>query len=132
MNKNKENFDVVKNPAHYCEGRTYEPRKVIHDWDLNFNLGSAVKYIARAGRKQNAIEDLKKAIQYIEFELEEMEGKDEKLSKLEKENEDLPHKPSMANAGTKLIESGIGADPMPKLSTNPWYAPCCCGQYDSK
>lgn len=132
MNENKENFDVVKNPAHYCKGRIYEPRKVIHDWDLNFNLGSAVKYIARAGRKKDAIEDLKKAIQYIEFELEEMESKNEELSKLKKENEDLLHKRAVANAGTKLIESGIAVDPTPILSPNPWYAPCCCYPNESK
>ena len=44
--------------------------KVIGDWDLNFNLGSAVKYIARAGRKDDKIEDLAKAIQYLHFEIE--------------------------------------------------------------
>lgn len=64
-------FDVVSNPAHYTEGRKYKPRKVIADWDLNFNLGNAVKYLARAGRKGDKIEDLRKAIQYIEFEIDE-------------------------------------------------------------
>lgn len=128
----KENFNDISNPQHYHEGRKYHPYKVIHDWGLNFNLGSAVKYIARAGRKKDAIEDLKKAIQYIEFELEEMESKDEELSKLKKENEDLLHKRAVANAGTKLIESGIAADPTPTLSPNPWYAPCCCYPNESK
>lgn len=64
-------YDPVTNPSHYCEGRTYEPRKVIQDWGLNFCLGNAIKYIARSGRKNDTIEDLKKAIQYIEFEIEE-------------------------------------------------------------
>ena len=36
---------------------------------LNFNLGNAVKYVSRAGRKGDKIEDLRKAIQYIEFEI---------------------------------------------------------------
>ena len=31
------------------------------DWKLNFNLGSALKYIARAGRKGRSSEDLEKA-----------------------------------------------------------------------
>lgn len=65
--------DIISHPSHYTEGRKYEPRKVIHDWDLNFNLGNAVKYIARAGRKGDKVEDLKKAIQYIKFEIEELE-----------------------------------------------------------
>ena len=71
--KNSESFDTVSHPSHYTEGRKYEPRKVIADWGLNFNLGNAVKYISRAGRKGNKIEDLRKAIQYIEFEIEELD-----------------------------------------------------------
>ena len=69
-----DSFDSVQRPAHYAEGRKYEPRKVIHDWQLNFNLGNAVKYISRAGRKGDMVEDLRKAIQYIEFEIEEIEN----------------------------------------------------------
>ena len=72
--KNSESFNTVSHPAHYTEGRKYEPRKVIADWGLNFNLGNAVKYVSRAGRKGDKIEDLRKAIQYIEFEIEELEG----------------------------------------------------------
>ena len=72
--KKSESFNTVSRPAHYMAGRKYEPRKVIADWGLNFNLGNAVKYISRAGRKGNKIEDLQKAIQYIEFEIEELEG----------------------------------------------------------
>lgn len=71
--KKSEDFDTVSHPSHYTEGRKYEPRKVIADWGLNFNLGNAVKYISRAGRKGDKIEDLRKAIQYIEFEIEELD-----------------------------------------------------------
>lgn len=71
--KEETSFDAVSHPSHYAEGRKYEPRKVIADWGLNFNLGNAVKYISRAGRKGDKIEDLQKAIQYIEFELEELD-----------------------------------------------------------
>lgn len=65
--------EVITRPSHYVEGRRYEPRKVIQDWDLNFYLGNAVKYISRAGRKGPAVEDLRKAIQYLEFEIERLE-----------------------------------------------------------
>ena len=61
--------DIIRNPDHYVSGRNYEPKDVIRDWGLNFNLGSAVKYIARCGRKGDAIEDLQKAKQFIEFEI---------------------------------------------------------------
>lgn len=65
--------DNIKKPDHYCEGREYEPKDVIRDWGLNFNLGSSVKYISRAGRKGDKLEDLKKAKQFLEFEIEAVE-----------------------------------------------------------
>lgn len=67
-------MDSVKHPQHYAEGRKYEPKDVIRDWGLNFNLGSAVKYISRAGRKGEAAEDLRKAIQFLIFEVEALTG----------------------------------------------------------
>lgn len=71
---------MIKSPKHYTEGRKFEPKDVIRDWGLNFNLGNAVKYLARAGRKGDAVEDLKKAQQYIQFEIDalEAEGKEQK------------------------------------------------------
>lgn len=65
--------DNVSHPSHYVAGRKYEPKDVIRDWNLNFNLGSAVKYISRAGRKDDIIQDLKKAKQFIDFEIEALE-----------------------------------------------------------
>lgn len=65
--------DAVKHPSHYVEGRKYEPKDVIRDWGLNFNLGSAVKYTARAGRKDDIIQDLKKAQEFIQFEIDAIE-----------------------------------------------------------
>ena len=62
--------DLVEHPSHYVSGRKYEPKDVIRDWGLNFNLGSAVKYISRAGRKGDPIEDLRKAQQFIQFEID--------------------------------------------------------------
>lgn len=66
-------FDSVFHPSHYCEGRQYEPRKVIEDWELGFYLGNVVKYVSRAGRKGNALNDLKKAQQYLAWEIERLE-----------------------------------------------------------
>lgn len=69
----KQYDDIVKHPNHYCYSK-YEPKDVIREWGLNFNLGSAVKYIARAGRKDDIIQDLSKAKQFIEFEIEYLEN----------------------------------------------------------
>lgn len=63
--------DDVNHPPHYAEGRRYEPIVVIEAWGLGFNLGNALKYISRAGRKDPARieEDLRKAVWYIDREL---------------------------------------------------------------
>lgn len=65
----------ISNPSHYTEGRQYEPRKVITDWGLDWNLGNTVKYISRAGRKDDPVKDLKKARQYLDWAIEDFECK---------------------------------------------------------
>jgi len=66
----------IEHPNHYNNGNI-EVIDAIQDWKLNFNLGNAIKYIARCEHKDNKIEDLKKAIYYIEYEIKQMEAKDE-------------------------------------------------------
>lgn len=66
-------YDDVKKPKHYCFSKI-EPRTAIREWGLNFNLGSVVKYVVRAGKKDNAIQDLEKAKQYIDFEIEALKN----------------------------------------------------------
>ena len=58
--------DPVNHPAHYTTGKI-EVIDFIEDKELDFPLGNAVKYIARAGKKDPSkeIEDLEKAIWYI-------------------------------------------------------------------
>jgi vacuolar-type H+-ATPase subunit I/STV1 len=69
---------MVSHPKHYDKGdSTYEPYKVIKAWNCNFNIGSAIKYLARYKDKWNAIEDLKKAKQYIDFEIESLKSEAE-------------------------------------------------------
>lgn len=72
--------DIITNHSHYCLGRKYEPKDVIRDWGLNFNLGSAVKYISRAGRKGDILQDLRKARQFIEFEISAIEAERTELA----------------------------------------------------
>lgn len=64
--------------SYYRAGRKYEPIDVINDWDLGFNLGNAVKYISRAGRKSaDPTEDLLKAIDYIRYEIKYRKEKED-------------------------------------------------------
>ena len=64
--------EMINHPSHYNQGK-YEAIDVIEDWKLNFNLGNTVKYISRAGHKDNIIQDLKKASWYLNREIERLE-----------------------------------------------------------
>ena len=64
------------NPAHYRGDRKFEPIEVIEDWDLNYRLGNALKYISRNGRKpgEDPCEGLRRAIWYLEREIQSVES----------------------------------------------------------
>jgi hypothetical protein len=65
----------VNHPSHYAEGWSNGAEVIDITENLNFNRGNAVKYIARAGRKDamRTVEDLKKARWYIDRELKRLE-----------------------------------------------------------
>jgi hypothetical protein len=71
-----ENKEQVNHPEHYGGSEnTYEAIKVIDAWDLGFSLGNTVKYISRAGkkRKDKELEDLRKALWYLQHHIETLE-----------------------------------------------------------
>ena len=63
-----------------AQGPSYYKRGSIDVWDfirqqkLNFHLGNAIKYICRAGYKNSKIDDLEKAIHYLQNELHHEEN----------------------------------------------------------
>ena len=61
--------DLVNHPSHYI-GRKFESIDIIEDFNLNFCLGNAIKYILRCQKKGNKKQDLEKAIWYIKREIE--------------------------------------------------------------
>ena len=64
--------ESIDHPDHYGgKDSPYEAIKVIEAWGLGFCLGNAVKYIARAGKKDPAkhVEDLEKARWYLDREI---------------------------------------------------------------
>ncbi len=67
--------EAVEHPAHYGGDTVYEAWKVIDAWDLNFFLGNAVKYISRAGKKGDPIEDLRKAAFCLQKEIQRRESR---------------------------------------------------------
>lgn len=68
-------FDEVNRPKHYCDGKI-EVIDFIEDKQLNFCRGNAVKYIARAGKKNKSteIQDLEKAVWYLQHEIKTLKG----------------------------------------------------------
>ena len=58
--------------ANYYCSNGIEAQDVIEAFELNFSLGSAIKYILRAGRKDNEIRDLEKARAYIDREIQRL------------------------------------------------------------
>jgi hypothetical protein len=68
--------EAVNNPEHYGGAdNPYEAIKVIDAWNLNFNLGNTVKYIARCGKKDDEIQELEKAAWYLNNEIKKRKSR---------------------------------------------------------
>jgi hypothetical protein len=65
--------DLVNHPPHYGHHPSGVECITITEW-YNFNVGNAIKYLWRAGRKEGAdpIEDLQKAAWYVNREIERL------------------------------------------------------------
>lgn len=72
-------YETIDHPPHYNSNK-YEAIDIIEDWELDFHLGNVVKYISRAGKKDEntELQDLKKALWYM----------NRKIKKLEKDNDE--------------------------------------------
>ena len=66
--------DNVNHPSHYTDGKI-EVMDFIEDKQLNFARGNVIKYVSRAGKKDpnKELEDLKKAMWYLNREIERLE-----------------------------------------------------------
>jgi len=68
-------------PLHYNNGKGYDLIDVGIDYQLNFFRFNVLKYICRAGKKQNELQDLEKALDYIQREIEHI--RKQEIEKLE-------------------------------------------------
>ena len=66
---------------HYETGKDYDIIDVCKDYALNFNRGNILKYVARAGKKDNELQDLRKALDYLEREIDYLENQQKKYIK---------------------------------------------------
>ena len=64
--------------THYDNGKDYDVIDVINDFNLNFSRGNVLKYICRAGKKKDELQDLLKAQDYLNREIELIRKKNEK------------------------------------------------------
>lgn len=68
-----ENKDWVNHPSHY-QGNKTEVIDIIEDYNLDFCLGNAIKYILRCGKKfkNKQVEDLEKSVWYINRKIQKL------------------------------------------------------------
>tara|TARA_R100000781_G_scaffold98591_1_gene62240 strand:+ start:443 stop:700 length:258 start_codon:yes stop_codon:yes gene_type:complete len=73
-------YKETKEPSYYSGNKYgYSARKVVEDFELSYNVGTAVSYLLRAGKKEGnpAEQDIQKAINHLHFELDKLYGKSE-------------------------------------------------------
>ena len=67
-------------PSYYIGRNGYEARKVVANFDLSYNIGTATTYLLRCGKKKENgmsdkdkhIEDINKAINHLKFEISKL------------------------------------------------------------
>jgi|SRR3972149_5696267 len=73
------------NPSHYKQGKI-EVIDFLDDQNLNFRLSSAIKYICRSPYKGTQVEDLRKAIWYLNREIEYLNDKNQLKYSIKKDD----------------------------------------------
>jgi hypothetical protein len=68
----EQNKDLVNQPPHY-KGHPTGIECITITEHFNFNRGNAIKYIWRAGEKDCELQDLRKAVWYINREIKRIE-----------------------------------------------------------
>lgn len=61
---------MKETPLHYENGKGYDVIDFIKDYNMNFNIGNVVKYCARLGKKDERLKELRKALDYLQREIE--------------------------------------------------------------
>jgi len=68
-------YKETTEPSYYSGTKYgYSARKVVEDFNLSYNVGTAVSYLLRAGKKEGnpATQDIQKAINHLHFELDKL------------------------------------------------------------
>ena len=70
-------YDPVNSPAHYKD-RVPGIEAIEVTENFNFNVGNALKYLWRHGMKGDPVQDLEKAVWYIQREIKRLKGENKK------------------------------------------------------
>lgn len=103
----------VNHPGHYGGDTTYECIKVLKAWMSEdeykgFLKGNAIKYLCRTGKKDDTVQDLRKAVWYIE---RLVESTKEKASALRKETVDeLTDKFRSSSIPFEIVRDKMGGE----------------------
>ena len=76
-------YKKTPEPSYYSGTKYgYSARKIVEDFELSYNLGTACSYLLRAGKKKDnpAEQDIRKAINHLHFELDKLCSKSETLT----------------------------------------------------
>lgn len=65
--------DPAISPAHYKGNCSFEAIDVVEGFGLNYRLGNVIKYVLRADKKGKPVQDLKKAVWYLQREIAKRE-----------------------------------------------------------
>jgi hypothetical protein len=68
-------YKTTTEPSYYSGTKYgYSARKIVEDFNLSYNVGTAVSYLLRAGKKEGnpAEQDIQKAINHLHFELDKL------------------------------------------------------------
>ena len=70
-NQFKPKKEMINHPSHYNQG--IEAIDYIESHKMNFNIGNVIKYVTRAKHKGTELQDLKKALWYLDREIKRLE-----------------------------------------------------------
>ena len=67
-------IDLDEIPAYYKGKNGYMAKDVVTNFDLSYNVGTAVTYLLRSKNKHKdgGVEDIRKAINHLHFELDNL------------------------------------------------------------
>jgi len=122
-------YDPVNRPKHYNDHPSGVECITVTE-HMSFNIGNAIKYLWRAGKKSSLIEDLRKAIWYInreiqrievlkKLELEEYERGEERIKQMIKDGkleERIVHGKPFAVLEQEPAPTGIAGDKLERVA----------------